>query len=59
MNSFEFYSPTKVVFGKGVENQVAEEIHMKQTKETGMRSKRCRIKIIRNFSEWKKSLKFR
>ena len=26
MNSFEFYSPTKVIFGKGVENQVGEEI---------------------------------
>ena len=26
MNKFEFYSPTKVIFGKGVENQVGKEI---------------------------------
>ena len=26
MNQFVFYSPTKVIFGKGVENQVGEEI---------------------------------
>ncbi len=26
MNQFEFYSPTKVIFGKGVENRVGEEI---------------------------------
>lgn len=26
MNSFEFYSPTKVIFGKGVENNVGAEI---------------------------------
>ena len=26
MNNFEFYSPTKVIFGKGVENNVGAEI---------------------------------
>lgn len=26
MNSFEFYSPTKIIFGRGVENRVGEEI---------------------------------
>jgi alcohol dehydrogenase len=26
MNHFEFYSPTKVIFGKGVENQVGAEV---------------------------------
>lgn len=26
MNNFEFYSPTKVIFGKGVENNVGKEI---------------------------------
>lgn len=26
MNSFEFYSPTKVIFGKGVENNIGKEI---------------------------------
>ncbi|MBU2699949.1 alcohol dehydrogenase YqhD (iron-dependent ADH family) [Sporomusaceae bacterium BoRhaA] len=26
MKSFEFYSPTKVIFGKGIENQVGKEI---------------------------------
>lgn len=26
MNNFEFYSPTKVVFGRGVENRVGEEV---------------------------------
>lgn len=26
MNSFEFYSPTKVIFGKSVENRVGEEV---------------------------------
>lgn len=26
MNSFEFYSPTKVIFGKGVENNIGQEV---------------------------------
>jgi alcohol dehydrogenase YqhD (iron-dependent ADH family) len=26
MNNFEFYSPTKIVFGKGVENEVGQEV---------------------------------
>ena len=26
MNNFEFYAPTKVIFGKGVESKVGEEI---------------------------------
>ncbi|HWP52177.1 MAG TPA: iron-containing alcohol dehydrogenase [Clostridia bacterium] len=26
MNNFEFYSPTKVIFGKGVENRVGEQV---------------------------------
>ncbi len=26
MNNFEFYSPTKVIFGKGVENRIGEEV---------------------------------
>ena len=26
MNSFQYYSPTKVIFGKGVETRVGSEI---------------------------------
>ena len=26
MNNFEFYNPTKIIFGKGTENQVGTEV---------------------------------